>query len=222
MTQNNPTKILDETEILTIEDVKRLTRLVFIPSGYIVQLKDINNEILWEDARITQFRGSRIGRKCYKVNFGRDYPCPHCTALNSIETMTPQIKEDRSIIDGKWYRIIALPILYEGKVAAIELIQDITSERHQRKLFESLLSKDSLVLNIIRHDIPNYLNIINMALDTLKLMDKVGEEEKRFLDIAQSNTSHTISILEELRDLSRLEDPLTNLETVDIVPILKR
>ncbi|MHA2288752.1 MAG: sensor histidine kinase [Promethearchaeota archaeon] len=222
MTQKDPSKIFEETDILTIDDVKRLTKLVFIPSGYIVQLKDINNIILWEDAQTTKFRGTQIGNKCYKVNFGRDYPCPHCSALNSIEKMTPQIKEDRNIIDGKWYRIIALPIIYEGKVAAIELIQDITAERHQRQIFDSLQSKDSLVLNIVRHDVPNYLNIINLALESLKLTEKLGEEEKKFLNIARSNTSHTISILEELRDLSRLEDPLTNLEHVDVIPILEK
>ena len=101
MTQNTPTKTFNGTELLTIDDIKRLTQLVFIPSGYIVQLKDINNDILWEDAKTKEFRGDMVGEKCYKVNFGRDYPCPHCTALNSIKTMIPQIKEDRSIIDGK-------------------------------------------------------------------------------------------------------------------------
>ncbi|PWI47789.1 hypothetical protein CEE45_09765 [Candidatus Heimdallarchaeota archaeon B3_Heim] len=220
MTQNNPINLLDESEILTIDDVKRLTKLVFIPSGYIVQLKDIDNQILWEDSQTTKLRGKMIGQKCYKVNFGRDYPCPHCTAMNSIETMTPHIKEDRSLIDGKWYRVIALPIIYEGKVAVIELIQNITAEKHQRQLYDSLQSKDSLVLNIVRHDIPNYLNIINMALESLKLSKTFKEGDKRFLDIAQSNTSHTISILEELRDFSRLEDPLTNLEQLDVIPIL--
>ncbi|MHA1994082.1 MAG: sensor histidine kinase [Candidatus Hodarchaeales archaeon] len=221
MTQEDPTKLFEETDILTLEDVKRLTKLVFIPSGYIVQLKDIDNNILWEDAQTVKFRGSQIGNKCYKVNFGRDYPCPHCTSLSSIEGMTPQIKEDRSIIDGKWYRIIALPIIYEGKVAAIELIQDITAEKHQRQIFDSLQSKDSLVLNIVRHDVPNYLNIINMALESLKMTDNLGEEEKTYLNIAQANASHTISILEELRNLSRLEDPLTNLEQVDVVSVLE-
>ncbi len=222
MTRKKQTKLFEESQLLTIDEIKRLTNLVFIPSGYTVQLKDVENKILWEDSQTTLLRGDNRGQQCYKVNFGRDYPCPHCTALKSIENLTPQIKEDRSIIDGKWFRVVALPIMFQGKIAAIELIQDITSEKLQKQFFDSLLSKDSLVLNIVRHDIPNYLNIINMALDSLKISKNFGEEEKRFLEIAQSNTAHTISILEELRDLSRLEDPLTNLEQVKLIPILQQ
>ncbi len=221
MTQDNPTKTFDETDLLSFNEIKRLTDLVFVPSGYIVQLKNLKNEILWEDPQIVKIRGDQRNQNCYKVNFGRDYPCPHCSAMDSIEKMKPMIKEDRSLIDGKWYRVIALPITYQGKIAAIELIQDITSERHQRQLFDSLASKDSLVLNIIRHDIPNYLNIINMALESLELTNKLGEKEKSFLKIAQSNTTHTISILEELRDLSRLEDPMGKLEKIEIITTLE-
>ena len=207
-------------KIVTFEDLERLTELIFIPAGYIVQLKNLDNDILWEDSQTIKLRGDKTGHKCYKVNFGRDTPCPYCTASDSIAKMTPQIKEDRSIINGKWYRVVAIPILYKEKLAAIELIQDITSEKLQGQIYDSVLSRDSVILNIVRHDIPSYLHTVNIALETI-LSSKMGiEDNKRLFEIAHSNTTRVVNILQDLRKLSNLEHPSDELDLVNVVEIL--
>ena len=209
-------------DILTFEDIKRLSELVFIPSGYVVQLKDLENNLLWEDSNTVNSRGDHTGQKCYNVNFGRNTPCPHCTAEISINEMTPQVKEDRNVINGRWYRVIAFPILYENDLAAIELIQDITGEKIQGQTLDSILSKDSLMTNIIRHDIPNYLNIINVALEGLSVEILSEKDSKKFLEIARSNAQRTLTVLSELRQLSKIGDPLADLRRINILSVLER
>ncbi|WP_455139359.1 sensor histidine kinase [Candidatus Hodarchaeum mangrovi] len=213
---------LDETpDILSFEDLRKLTKLVFIPSGYIIQLKDIHGNILWEDEHTLKLKGDRVGQKCYKVNFGRDSPCPHCTAIDSLQNMVPQTKEDRSLIDGKWYRIIAIPIVFQREITSLELMRDITEEKHRDQQVESIISTRTLITNIIRHDVPNYLNTINFALEGLKSELK-DSSNSRFLEIAQSNTERTISLLNRLRELSLLEDPLEDLYLVNIDDIVRK
>jgi len=209
-----------EQEIVTFEEIKRLTKLIFIPAGYIVQIKDSDNTIMWEDSQTVKLRGDKTGHKCYRVNFGRDTPCPYCTASDSISRMTPQIKEDRSIIDGKWYRVIAIPILYHEKLAAIELLQDITGEKLQGQLYESVLSRDSVILNIVRHDIPSYLHTVNMAVETILTSKTESEGNTQLLEIAHSNITRVVQILRDLRELSRLEHPIDNLSPVNAAEIL--
>ncbi|MHA1443703.1 MAG: sensor histidine kinase [Candidatus Hodarchaeales archaeon] len=209
-----------EQKILTFEEIERLTELIFIPAGYIVQLKNLDNDILWEDSQTIKLRGDKTGHKCYKVNFGRDTPCPYCTASDSIATMIPQIKEDRSIIDGKWYRVIAIPILFNEKLVALELLQEITNEKLKGQIYESVLARDSVILNIVRHDIPNYLHTVNIALETI-LSSKMGKDDnKRLFEIAHSNTTRAVQILRDLRELSKLENPSDNLGPINAAEIL--
>ncbi|MHA2347761.1 MAG: sensor histidine kinase [Candidatus Hodarchaeales archaeon] len=209
-------------DILTFEDVKKLTDLVFIPSGYVVQLKDLENNILWEDSNTLNRKGDRVGYKCYKENFGRSAPCPHCTAKESIKSMVPQIKEDRNLIDGKWYRVVAIPILLTEEYAAIELIQDITGEKIRDQTLDSILSKDSLTSNIVRHDLPNYLNLINVALEGISDKKLTKDETKQFLKIAKSNTQRTLDVLKDLHQLSDFEDPLADLKRINILLVLEK
>ena len=206
-------------DIVTFEDIKRLVKLIFIPAGYIAQVKNLDNDIIWEDSQTVSLRGDMRGHKCYKVNFGRNTPCPYCTASDSAASMTPLIKEDRSILDGKWYRVVAIPILYEGQIVAIELIQDITEQKMDGQIHESVLSRDSVVLNIVRHDIPNYLHTVNMALEVI-LRSKTDPKTKQLLEIAHSNTTRAVQILRELRELSKLEHPVDNLGPINILEIL--
>jgi len=221
MKQDIPS-LLDETQdILTFEDLRKLANLVFIPSGYIIQLKDIHRNILWEDEQTVKLKGDRIGQKCYKINFGRDNPCPHCIAIDSLQNMVPQTKEDRNLVDGNWYRIIAIPIIFQGELISLELMRDITEEKHRDQQVESIVSTQTLVTNIIRHDVPNYLNIINFALEGLKSELK-DLSNSRFLEIAQSNTERTISLLNRLRELNLLEDPLEDLYLINIYDIIKK
>ncbi|MHA1946301.1 MAG: sensor histidine kinase [Candidatus Hodarchaeales archaeon] len=210
-----------EQEIVTFEDIERLTNLIFIPAGYIVQLKNLENDILWEDSQTVKLRGDKTGHKCYKVNFGRDTPCPYCTASDSISKMTPQIKEDRSILDGKWYRVVAIPILYDKRIIAIELLQDITSQKLKGQVYESIMSRDSVILNIVRHDIPSYLHTVNIALEGLLNSPKDSNSEQ-LLEIAHSNTTRAVQILRDLRELSNLEHPRDNLGPVDVIQILNQ
>lgn len=213
---------MPKKDILSFEDIKRLAGLVFIPSGYIIQLKDLDNNILWEDSTTLNTKGPRVGLKCYKENFGRNAPCPHCTVRESMKSMVPQVKEDRDVVDGRWYRVIAIPILYKGDYAAIELIQDITAEKIQGQTLDSIQSKDSLINNIIRHDIPNHLNIINIALEALSETTLNDEEYKKFLKIARSNMHRTLNVLKELRQLSQFEDPLADLKKINILAVLEK
>jgi signal transduction histidine kinase len=210
-----------EQEIVTFEDIERLTKLIFIPAGYIVQLKNLENDILWEDSQTVQLRGDKKGHKCYKVNFGRDTPCPYCTSFDSIVNMIPQIKEDRSIIDGKWYRVIAIPILYDKEILAIELIQDITAQKLKGQIYDSIVSRDSVILNIVRHDIPSYLHTVNIALEGLLEISKDIDSE-RLLEVAHSNTTRAVQILRDLRELSKLEHPVDNLGPINVIDILNK
>jgi signal transduction histidine kinase len=221
MIPNKETNDRKNSRILKFEDLKRLADLVFVPSGYMVQLKDEKNVILWEDTLTTKKRGSREGEICYKVNFGRDFPCPHCTGVLSREGRKPFIKEDRSFIDGKWYRVIGLPIIYKDKITAIELIQEISANKMKDQVFDLLRTKDALVSNIIRHDIPSYIHNINFALEALQKSSSSFKEGQEFISIAQSNINKVISILEELRDLSKLDEPIIQIFPLKLIPMLK-
>jgi signal transduction histidine kinase len=208
-------------ETVTFEEIERLTNLIFIPAGYVVQLKNLDNDILWEDSQTVRLRGDKTGHKCYKVNFGRDTPCPYCTASDSISMMTPQIKEDRSIRDGKWYRVVAIPILYDKKIIAIELLQDITSQKLKGQVYDSIISRDSVILNIVRHDIPSYLHTVNIALEGL-LDSPTDTDSEQLLEIAHSNTTRAVQILRDLRELSNLEHPADNLGPINVIDIMDK
>ncbi len=221
MVPTNKAESQSNVDVLAFEDVKRLTDLVFIPSGYVVQLKNVNNEILWEDKRTTNLRGSREGEICYKVNFGRDTRCHYCTGIASLKDMKPVIKEDRSLIDGKWYKVISIPMVYKEIYAAIELIQEITVDKEKNQVFDFLRLKNSLIFNILRHDLPNYLHNVSFALEGLEKNHSSYDNNQQFVKIDKSNSDKAISILDELRDFGKLEDPIVKAIPVKFVPILK-
>ncbi|MHA1971485.1 MAG: sensor histidine kinase [Candidatus Hodarchaeales archaeon] len=206
---------------INFDEMEKLSELIFIPAGFIAQIKDVDNNILWEDHKTKSIFGDRTGKKCYKINFGRDKPCPVCTAAQSLDDIRPHTKEDRSLINGNWYRIIAFPIKIDGKLAAIELIQDITAEKLRGQELKSIHTTAPIVTNIIRHDIPNYLNIVNSALETLQESNQI-KDDAQLLDIAQQNTEKVIDILKDLRNISFLEEHLEDFYPVDLLLILKK
>lgn len=159
----DPISDSEASKILSFEDLKRISSMIFEPLGYIVQLKNKENFILWEDSHTTRKRGERIGELCHHVNFGRDKPCPDCTARNSMDFLEPFSKEDRSL-KGDWLSVLALPVQYNDELVSVELIKDISLEKTTKQELEMIRNTENLYANILRHDIPNYLNIVNLAV----------------------------------------------------------
>ncbi|MHA1225685.1 MAG: sensor histidine kinase [Candidatus Hodarchaeales archaeon] len=209
-------------KLVSFNEMERLAELIFIPAGFIAQVKDVDNNVLWEDKKTRAIFGDRTGQKCYKINFGRDEPCPVCTVSKSLDNMGPYTKEDRSLINGNWYRVIAIPIIYKQQLAAIELIQDVTADKLKGQELNSIHTTAPLVTNIISHDIPNYLNIVNSALESLQVSDEKEQDFSRFLGIAHQNTKKAIEILRELRNISLIEEHLENFYSVNLLIILQK
>ncbi|MFQ5975966.1 MAG: hypothetical protein ACE5J5_06615, partial [Candidatus Hydrothermarchaeales archaeon] len=206
-------------EIIEFDSLTRITQMIFTPSGYSVQIKDENRDIIWEDGVSLEQRGSKIGHKCYTVNFGRSEPCLNCLLLKTKISGLSAVKEDRHLGDGKWYRVLALPILYQGKIMTLEFIKEITQEKQTQQQLKFVTSKDEFYMDVLVHDLLNYLSIANLALEELDQRPNPSSKNiGKFIKIAKQNTNKAINILAELRNLQFDAD--SELFPVPLVTIL--
>jgi signal transduction histidine kinase len=206
-------------ELIEFESLTRITQMIFTPSGYSVQIKDENRNIIWEDGVSIERRGSKVGHKCYTVNFGRSEPCSDCLLLKTKVSGLSAVKEDRNLEDGKWYSVLALPILYQGEIMTLEFIKEITKEKHTLQQLKFANAKDAFFTDVLVHDLLNYLSITNFTLEDLdQSIGKSSKDIGQSIEIAQKNTKKAIDILVELRNLRF--DIETELFPISIVPTL--
>lgn len=217
-------QVKEKSDIFTFDEIERLNRLVFSPSGYSTQIKDQNNTILWEDEETIKLKGDRRGNKCYQVNFGISEPCSECAMIASLKSLKPAIKEDMNLQNNKWYQVISLPIIFKGQIVAIELIKDINDEKFTSYQLKSVNTSEKLLMDIIYHDFPNFLNNIQLALETMIIFnqDRPISDQNELLEIAAKNTKKMIEIISELRELWLLETPIGDFTPIDLVEILKQ
>ncbi|MFW9777449.1 MAG: sensor histidine kinase [Candidatus Heimdallarchaeota archaeon] len=207
-------------ELIDFDSLTQMTQMIFSPSGYSVQIKDQNHTIVWEDGVSLEHRKPKVGHKCYRVNFGRSEPCSECLLLQTKLSGLPAVKEDRHLGDGKWYSVLALPILYQGEIMTLELIKEITREKRNAQQLKFASSKDAFFTDILVHDLLNYLSITSLTLEDLEKRripdyDNIGQA----IQIARKNAIKAMEILSELRNL-RVEAE-TELYPVSIVTTLK-
>ncbi|MFW9856121.1 MAG: sensor histidine kinase [Candidatus Thorarchaeota archaeon] len=189
-------------ELIEFDSLTQMTRMIFSPSGYSVQIKDQDHNIIWEDGVFLEHRKPKIGHKCYSVNFGRSEPCPECLLLQTKLSGLYTVKEDRHLGDGKWYSVLALPILYQGEIMTLELIKEITREKRNIQQLKFATARDAFFTDILVHDLLNYLSITNLTLEGLEKQktpdcNNIGQS----IQIARKNTTKTMEILSELRNL---------------------
>ena len=124
-----------------------------------VRVIDEDGKVLYANKRIRIRFGDDQGTMCQKIP-GAVSKCSECIALKCI-------KDERrystiSRVKGHIYSVSAGPVVYDGKVYALEIFCDITKEQNLKdklmtnnaRMMKDMEIARSLQLSILRHNLP--------------------------------------------------------------------
>jgi len=191
-----------------------------------ISIQDIDYNIFSVNYAATRyFRKSYenlMGKKCYKVYFGREKPCEDCLAQDSLHAQLPLSigKENKNadMIFSIHFYPISVPA--GSKKIFVEFFQDITQEK---KLHEELVRTEKLagigtLASGIAHEINNPLcGIIGTAEIMQDKIDQNPELKEYTADII-TYAQNAAEIIKDLTNYSRKEEKEEeNISLIDVV-----
>ncbi|MDO8749495.1 MAG: PAS domain S-box protein [Candidatus Omnitrophota bacterium] len=108
-----------------------------IPFG--MDIVDKEGNILWLNPRLESVFGKEaIGKKCWELYRDDKLPCDNCPLIGDIalgETATIEIS---GVLGGRSFQISHIGMVYQGKMAILEIFQDITERKQNQAMLEKL------------------------------------------------------------------------------------
>ncbi len=182
---------------------------------------------------IEKFEEDILGKKCYEVFYGMNFPCEGCPLKKSLETGKVESLDRFEEDLGKHFFLKCSPVFDEkGKIVRfVELIQDITElkeaeeklktysekleemveERTQelRDAQEELVRIERLAVlgqlaGGVGHELRNPLGVISNAVYYLKMIQPEADDTIReYLETILQEVNNSTEIVSDLLDLSR-------------------
>jgi two-component system NtrC family sensor kinase len=192
-----------------------------------ISIQDINYNIVTANYSATRYFKTSfddlVGKKCYKVYFGRNKPCENCMAQDSLHTQLPFSIERNDKKGGIIFSIHFYPISVPmgSERMFLEFFQDITQ---QKRLQQELIQSEKLagigtLASGIAHEINNPLYGI---IGTAEIMLEEGQRSNNFneyikdiIDYAQN----AAEIIKDLTNYSRTEESTG--EKVNVIDIIE-
>lgn len=104
------------------------------------------------------------GKKCYEVLQGRSSPCPFCTnhLLKENEIYSWEIDNQ---VTGKHYLLKDRKILWEDRIARLEVAFDMTKLENEKNVLQMTLEAQQMIVECIHylydnHDISSSINVV--------------------------------------------------------------
>ncbi len=190
-----------------------------------ISIQDINYNIIMVNFAATKYFHAHyddlVGKKCYRVFFQREKPCPKCMAQDCLHTQLPfaveQIREQNKMIFDVHFYPIAVPA-HEDKLF-LEFFQDITQ---QKKLQAELVQSEKLagigtLASGIAHEINNPLGGILGTAEIMKdMLDPASQLYEFTTDIIQYSET-AAAVIKDLTTYSRKEKGETGAIDINMV-----
>ncbi len=192
-----------------------------------ISIQDINYNIVTANYATTRYfktsYDNLVGKKCYKVYFGRNKPCENCMAQDSLHTQLPfsieRNDKKSGIIFSMHFYPISVPAGSERMF--LEFFQDITA---QKRLQQELIQSEKLagigtLASGIAHEINNPLYGI---IGTAEIMLEEGKNSKNFKEYTKDIIDYAQNAAEIIRDLtnySRTEEK--SAERINIIDVME-
>ncbi|MFZ2190303.1 MAG: MASE3 domain-containing protein [Candidatus Magasanikiibacteriota bacterium] len=123
--------------------------LAAIPYG--IDIVDEKGNIVFVNEKFTQIFGQdALNKKCWQIFKGRDKQCPDCP-LYKIGNQEKNISliKDSYFLNGRTYDISYKEMIYGGKMAILEIFQDVTQRKNTEEKMAHLASFPELNPNPI-------------------------------------------------------------------------
>lgn len=216
-----------ESVVCTIQDVTELEksrrRILLVESRYERLLNNLNEGlvIMTTEGRIYQHNDTflqmlGISRNIVGMNIA-DFMEPD--ASNQFEEIKSQIAENRVIVHQTELttgnkkipveiRIYGIYDMMIGKQSIWLIVQDITDRIEKERILRSIAETATLYLDVIGHDIRNYLQAVLAGLDiiNMQLENSTITETLCIIEHAVERASHLIAKIQATRGL--VEEPL--------------
>jgi len=192
-----------------------------------ISIQDINYNIVTANYATTRYfktsYDNLVGKKCYKVYFGRNKPCENCMAQDSLHTQLPFSIERNDKKSGIIFSIHFYPISVPAgsERMFLEFFQDITA---QKRLQQELIQSEKLagigtLASGIAHEINNPLYGI---IGTAEIMLEEGKNSKNFKEYTKDIIDYAQNAAEIIKDLtnySRTEEK--SAERINIIDVME-
>ena len=108
-----------------------------IPFGMDIVDKDGN--VLWLNPRLESVFGKEaLGKKCWELYRDDKLPCDNCPLMGGIALGETATIEVSGVLGGKSFQISHTVMIYQGKMAILEIFQDITDHKRDQIMLEKL------------------------------------------------------------------------------------
>jgi PAS domain S-box-containing protein len=117
--------------------------------GNILFISDYLNTLLGKDVH---------GEKCWDIYRDDQLKCPDCPLKDGIEVGKTSICEATSVLGGRTFQIIHTGMMFKGRKALLEILQDITERKHAEEQIKTLgkaieQGPSSIVITNLKGDI---------------------------------------------------------------------
>ena len=156
-----------------------------------------------------------VGKRCYKLFFGRKERCRDCPIADVFEKGAC-VRVERKIVlpdAEKYFDVIFCPLFDNGSTVteAICDVRDITG----RKEMEKKLARSERLATIgefssgMAHELRQPLGVINNSVYYIgtKLKDIAQEKVKKHLAILEKEVKHANRLISDLLDFARVDEP---------------
>ncbi|MBP7902282.1 MAG: PAS domain-containing sensor histidine kinase [Spirochaetes bacterium] len=139
-------------------------------------------------------------------------------ALESKNVTNNQILERHFYISGtkylKYFRYSVIPILYNGEILALVIVDDVTEIESARRMLEEkntelskLIDERNRFLGMTAHDLRNPIGSVKTILSFIHDNYSETEREKilEFIDVSREASESALSLINDLLDISAIE-----------------
>ena len=156
---------------------------------------------------------------------GTSVYCSKCTlrkavsgALKSKTVTNNEILERHFYISGtkylKYFRYSAIPILYNGEILALVIVDDVTEIESARRMLEEkndelskLIDERNRFLGMTAHDLRNPIGSVKTILSFIhdNFSETAREKILEFIDVSREASESALAIINDLLDISAIE-----------------
>jgi PAS domain S-box-containing protein len=189
-----------------------------IPLG--MDIVDETGTVLFQSDNLKRILGlDVIGEKCWDIYHDDKKQCSGCPLIKGITIGETNTYESYGILGNRVFEISHTGMMYQGKKALLEVIQDITERkeneqeliRAKERAEESDRLKSAFLTNM-SHEIRTPMNGILGFAELLKEPNLTVEEQQEFIRTIGEGGARMLNTINDIIDFSKLESGLVNVD----------
>lgn len=182
------------------------TLLKTIP--FAMDIVDEHGNILFmNDVLKASYGEALAGKKCWELYRDDKKRCSDCPLVTGIKLGETASIEAIGCFGGKVFQIFHTGMLYEGKLAVLEIFQDITERKKVEQSLRETVNAKSAFTSMVSHELRTPLGALKESVSLILegIAGPINGEQKKFLKIAKNNIDRLARLINEVLDFQALE-----------------